>query len=150
MNRALLAMSGLAILALGVESLRPTPHRALARHLPQGAEPSVTKKKSRVLSMTDVVQRNLFRPLIAPEPPAPKIAAVPLPPPPPKIPLSQRLSHWRLVGIMAEEAVLEDLNSQQTHTFKTDQTVEDDVKISAISSGRVTLSSGEDRYDLTL
>jgi len=94
------------------ENLNSSPGRILSR---RNAEPMETV-------VNDLIRHNPFRQARTPRPPAPKITALPAPPPPPRIPLSQRISHLRLVGIIDGDplqAVVEDRQAQRTEYLKT-------------------------------
>lgn len=105
-----------------------------------------------LIPLADLTRRNLFQPLIAP-PPLPKIAPPTLAaPPPPPIPISQKASHLRLVGIINGDplqAVIEDQKRQRTVYVTSGQRM-DDIQVEKVLKDRVILKSDEERMDLPL
>jgi len=114
---------------------------------------SPVRNPGHIIQLADLTRRNLFRPLIV-TPPAPKIVVpvAPLPPPPPKIPLSQRVAHLRLEGIMdttPAQAIIEDTRSQKTIYVSAGQQI-DDVTVEKITKDQVILFSGDERFNLSM
>jgi len=98
-------------------------------------------------------RRNIFAPLYAPPVVKPTPApSVPAAPPPPKISLSEKVGHWRLVGVLPGppvQAIIEDLRAQRTYDVTAGQTVEG-VTIGEIREGVVLLLFEEERFELSL
>jgi hypothetical protein len=119
-------------------------------------EPKVNAQDSpsNVIQTADLSRRNLFEPLIAPPPPAPKVV-VPLvaaPPPPPKIPISQKAAHLRLVGIIRGtplQAVVENQRTQTTAYVTSGQKI-DEIEIEKVLEDHVILRSEDEHMDLTM
>jgi hypothetical protein len=125
-----------------------TPHTALTD--PKGPVPNVAV--SRAVQISDLTRRNLFQSLIAPPPPKRVVQAPLAPPPPPKIPLSQRVSHLKLVGIMdttPRQAIIENQRDQKTLYVSAGQNI-DDVQVESITVDQVILASGDEHFNLTL
>lgn len=101
---------------------------------------------------SDLTRRDLFKDM-APPPPPPPVVEIPAgPPPPPKIPLSDRASRFRLVGIIPGEkpqAIIEDTQTQRT-LYATQGQRLDGILVESVTAGKVVLSDGEERVDLTL
>jgi hypothetical protein len=155
-NRVLLAGGGICLLYTGVLVIMPSRLAGLAaRGSVESAYASSRGKTSvRQIALVDVTGRNLFRPLIVPAPKVQKIA-MPIPsalPPPPKIPLSQRMSHYRLVGIMNTDplqAMIEDQSNQKTLYLIAGQPLED-AQVEKILADQVILVSGDERFNLAM
>jgi len=94
--------------------------------------------------------RNFFEPLFMARrpPPAPPI----VPPPPPKIPLAQRASHLRLVGVIPGErpvAVVEDQRSNAARHVSAGDHLEE-IQIESVSDDKVILMHEGERLALGL
>ncbi len=151
-NRLLLAAVSVCLMAAlaGLVSSRlPDPSGALR---PAGSPRSRGRADVRTaLPLASLTQRNLFKPLVAPPPAAPRYVA----PPEPvvaKVPLSERLVHLRLVGIMSTtplQAILEDQRNQKTIYVSAGQSV-GDVQVESVLNDQVILTSETERLALTL
>ena len=112
-------------------------------HRPSGSTPSPS----------DLTRRDLFKDRTPPPPPPPMVVNVPAgPPPPPKIPLSERASRFRLVGILSgdkPQAIIEDVQTQRTIYASQGQRIEGSL-VESVTSGKVVLSDGDERFYLTL
>lgn len=104
-------------------------------------------------SPADLARRDLFKDMAPPPPPPPMVVNVPAgPPPPPKIPLSERASRFRLVGILSgdkPQAIIEDVQTQRTIYASQGQRIEG-ILVESVTSGKVVLSDGDERFDITL
>lgn len=101
---------------------------------------------------TDLTRRNLFKDMAPPPPPPLEVEISADPPPPPKIPLSERASRFRLVGILAGEkpqAIIEDTLTQRMVYASQGQRL-DGILVESVTAGKVVLSDGDERLDLTL
>jgi hypothetical protein len=152
-NRLLLAGMGGCWL-LFICRLFFSPPADLSSHTPcsepKGTAPKVTA--TRAIQISDLTRRNLFKSLIAPPPPTRVVQAPPAPPPPPKIPLSQRVSHLKLVGIMntsPQQAIIENQRDQKTLYVAAGQSI-DDVQVEKITVDQVILASGDEHFSLML
>ncbi|MBK7545449.1 MAG: hypothetical protein IPI26_09855 [Elusimicrobia bacterium] len=99
-------------------------------------------------------RRNIFASVYAPPAakPAPATPPIPAAPPPPKMTISERVGHWRLVGVLPGppvQAIIEDLRAQRTYDVTAGQTVEG-VTIGEIREGSVLLLVEEERFELSL
>jgi len=104
--------------------------------------------------LQDLSRRNIFAPLIAPAPKPPKIQIVKpvLPPPSPRIPLSQRLSNLKLVGFMdtdPRQAIIEDQRSQKTIYVSAGQPI-NDVKVENITNDSVIFTADDEHFNLSM
>ncbi|MBL0359474.1 MAG: hypothetical protein IPP70_00135 [Elusimicrobia bacterium] len=98
-------------------------------------------------------RRNIFASVYAPPAakPAPATPPIPAAPPPPKMTISERVGHWRLVGVLPGppvQAIIEDLRAQRTY----DDGGPDGggVTIGEIREGSVLLWVEEERFELSL
>lgn len=109
---------------------------------------------AKISSAAPASRRNIFAPLYAPPAakPVPATPVAPVAPPPPKIPLSERIGHWKLVGVLPGppiQAMIEDPRAQRTYDVSVGQTVEG-VTIGEIREGSVLLLFEEERFELSL
>lgn len=122
-------------------SERPGAHNVFSEH-------DSTRRKP---PLPDLTRRDLFKDL-APPPPPPVVEVSAGPPPPPKIPLSERASRFRLVGILSgdkPQAIIEDVQTQRTIYASQGQRIEG-ILVESVTSGKVVLSDGDERFDITL
>lgn len=107
---------------------------------------------SRKSTLSDLTRRDLFKDMAPPPPPPPAVEVPAGPPPPPKIPLSERASRFRLVGILPGEkpqAIIEDTQTQRMIYATQGQYIEG-ILVESVTAGKVVLSDGDDRFDITL
>jgi len=117
---------------------------------------AINSPNVKVIQLSDLTKRNFFHPLIAsapPPPPPPKVVELPpAVPPPPKIPLSQKASTLRLVGIMNSDplqAIIEDQEHQKTLTLTAGESI-GDIQIQKIFKDHVVLFSADEQMELQL
>lgn len=113
--------------------------------------PSERDAARRKPSFFDLTRRDLFKDM-APPPPPPVVEIPAGPPPPPKVPLSERASRFRLVGILSgdkPQAIIEDTQTQRTLYASPGQRIEG-MMVESVTAGKVVLSDGDERFDLTL
>jgi hypothetical protein len=103
-----------------------------------------------MIQLADLTRRNLFQPLIAPSPP--KVAAPVPAAPPPKIPLSQKVSRLHLVGVINGnplQAIIEDREHQKTLTVTSGETI-NDIVVEKVSSDQILLRLDGETTELAL
>ena len=155
LNRVLLAGSGFCILFMLFQAIRPTPVLDLdvGPAIAGAARTNRYASPNETVQLADLARRNLFKSLIAPPPP-PKVVvqARPTPPLPPRVPLSQRVAHLKLVGIVNTsplQAIIETQRDQKTLSVAAGQSI-DNVQVEKVTADQVILSSGDERFSLTL
>lgn len=134
-----------AFLLLYPETINPTDLTHSRRSL------SARAAAHRKPTLSELTGRDLFKNL-APPPPPPVVEIPVEPPPPPKIPLSERASRFRLVGILSEatpQAIIEDTQTQRMIYATQGQRIEG-IRVESVTAGKVVLSDGDERFDLTL
>lgn len=131
----------------------------LGRENPAPLDPSVapasfseTETAHRTPPSIDLTRRDLFKDMAPPPPPPPEVEISAGPPAPPKIPLSERAARFRLVGILPGEksqAIIEDTLTQRIVYASQGQRLEG-ILVESVTAGKVVLSDGDERLDLTL
>lgn len=152
------AVNALSVLLLGVLAVGWTVTLWGPRGKPSEESVPITGAgewvSAKMPSAAPTARRNIFAPLYAPPAAKPAPAAPPIPaaPPPPKITLSERVGHWRLVGVLPGppiQAIIEDPRAQRTYDVTGGQTVEG-IVIGEIRDGSVLLLFEGERFELSL
>lgn len=105
------------------------------------------------IKLSDLTERPLLRAARTPRIMAPRRTSAPaLPPPPPKVPISEKAASLHLVGIVPGspmQAIVEDAASQKTLYLTVGEMI-NDLKIEKILSDRVVLSCADEQMEIAL